>query len=788
MKIRNQMKKWIALLCVLAMVFSYVPSAFADGETEGSESTPVADSTPAQDAAPAPAAAAPDPAPAANTAPAQDAAPTSNTAPAQDAAPAPAADPAPSAPTQEAASNSVAEPIQVSTVEEYQSLDPLPTEPGVTRTEETVETKTVTNETTTPVSETVEVEQKTDTVTNEDGSTTITTETTTTTTTESETTTKQETTTTTTETYEVKSEGSYVTDSEEVAAYIAAQEEEKQEEIKADVEEKGGSYDYLIKVEEDHTVIGKTDEQIYNTDAEAAARVEELSQNEKNQDIKITSVNTEIDDSLLNQLVEGAISSVTDTDPEKLELKVETGEESSSVEVTFSSAADANAFITALSKSAEDNDINVVNYNVADVTKLGPISESDTEEKGYYVELAVYDNEGNPVVDYPGYGANLHYQLTIHVTGGVEEITLHIPDGRDLYIPKDDDDYWWWSYVGFEPGDTATYTVKIVNDTNDEYEIGEYEKTLDGPVKKMLSSKYDESYGNIVAISGNYTFYEPSSFDSARKTSNGKDAVLRSLKPYLWYAGVTTQPEYVSKYTYDERKELEDKFDNLDPAERDQNLLNYYNYMTYGEENPENGYTDVYEAWGDNLRTNLWEQTYNGVNSEKYFAGVKGKTLNEMTLQDKTWILNGRLHLDGENTCNMYQNTLWEFGETLVLRAVHAYKASAELVDEDYKVSYNEVMDTYEVKIDGLGTYKVKEEKIDTDTSKMKVVEVKTETVVEKETVPPTPDQPVVPVIPNIPFFPAEIGNNPQGDLLEIDDFMTPLAGSLIMNEGDCIN
>ena len=42
--------------------------------------------------------------------------------------------------------------------------------------------------------------------------------------------------------------------------------------------------------------------------------------------------------------------------------------------------------------------------------------------------------------------------------------------------------------------------------------------------------------------------------------------------------------------------------------------------------------------------------------------------------------------------------------------------------------------------------------------------------------------------VSTLPFFPAEVGNNPQGDLLEIDDFMTPLAGSLIMNEGDCIN
>ena len=52
----------------------------------------------------------------------------------------------------------------------------------------------------------------------------------------------------------------------------------------------------------------------------------------------------------------------------------------------------------------------------------------------------------------------------------------------------------------------------------------------------------------------------------------------------------------------------------------------------------------------------------------------------------------------------------------------------------------------------------------------------------------PIPDRPVVPVTPNIPIIPAEGGNNPQGGLLEIDDFMTPLAGAMIMNEGDCIN
>ena len=49
----------------------------------------------------------------------------------------------------------------------------------------------------------------------------------------------------------------------------------------------------------------------------------------------------------------------------------------------------------------------------------------------------------------------------------------------------------------------------------------------------------------------------------------------------------------------------------------------------------------------------------------------------------------------------------------------------------------------------------------------------------------PTPDQPVVPPVPPLP---GEGGNNPQGGLMEIDDFMTPLAGAMIMNEGDCIN
>ena len=136
----------------------------------------------------------------------------------------------------------------------------------------------------------------------------------------------------------------------------------------------------------------------------------------------------------------------------------------------------------------------------------------------------------------------------------------------------------------------------------------------------------------------------------------------------------------------------------------------------------------------------------------------------------------------------MYQNTVWLFQERLALTLVKNYIANVEVDDVDYKVEYDEINHTYEVEVAGLGTYTVKEEETETEETKLTVVDVKTETVVEKETVPPAPDQPVVPVIPNIPFFPAEVGNNPQNGLLEIDDFMTPLAGSLIMNEGDCIN
>ena len=189
----------------------------------------------------------------------------------------------------------------------------------------------------------------------------------------------------------------------------------------------------------------------------------------------------------------------------------------------------------------------------------------------------------------------------------------------------------------------------------------------------------------------------------------------------------------------------------------------------------------VYEAWKKNLLENCWHQEYNGENADTYFEKLIGTKVNDMTL-------NAFGSVDFWNTDNLYQNTVWLFQERLALTLVKNYIANVEVDDVDYKVEYDEINHTYEVEVAGLGTYTVKEEETETEETKLTVVDVKTETVVEKETVPPAPDQPVVPVIPNIPFFPAEVGNNPQNGLLEIDDFMTPLAGSLIMNEGDCIN
>ena len=67
----------------------------------------------------------------------------------------------------------------------------------------------------------------------------------------------------------------------------------------------------------------------------------------------------------------------------------------------------------------------------------------------------------------------------------------------------------------------------------------------------------------------------------------------------------------------------------------------------------------------------------------------------------------------------------------------------------------------------------------------------------DPDPVPPTPPTPPTPPVPPTPVIPAvpvafvnvdEGGANPQPGLLEIDDFATPLAGGLNMNEGDCFN
>ena len=64
----------------------------------------------------------------------------------------------------------------------------------------------------------------------------------------------------------------------------------------------------------------------------------------------------------------------------------------------------------------------------------------------------------------------------------------------------------------------------------------------------------------------------------------------------------------------------------------------------------------------------------------------------------------------------------------------------------------------------------------------------------DPDPVPPTPPTPPVtptepvPVVPAAFFTPEEGGANQQPGLLEIDDFATPLAGGLNMNEGDCFN
>ena len=793
MKIRNQMKKWIALLCVLAMVFSFVPSAFADGETDSPDSTPaVSDPAPAQDApptsnpapaqdaaptsntapaqesAPAPAAnTAPAqdaaPAPATNTAPAQNAAPTSNTAPAQDAAPAPAADPAPSAPTQEAASNSVAEPIQVSTVEEYQSLDPLPTEPVITQTEETVETKTVTNETTTPVSETVAVEQKTDTVTNEDGSTTITTEKTTTTTTESETTTTTETTKTTTDTYEVKSEGSYVTDSEEVAAYIAAQEEEKQKEIKADVEEKGGSYEYNVEITDKPSTEHIVDDETYDTHADAEPRVQKLKETENvdNQSIKIVPTKKEEERQADLKTLVGAATDLGGTINEDV-TKVE--QESTVIEATFYSLDKAQEFLNKASEVYKDQTLaDKDNITVEDL-KGKPQNE---EDKGYTCEITDY------VLDTKTW--TYHQTLTITITGaGLDEIKKDFPE---------------YSISGVEPGDAFELTVVIIDktETEDEYVLEDYSLKHGGPFFTTYASLYDarvEEYGDEVGIKygevvdrsedGRYVRIKPNSVDVYLDRYGKNFMVNWGSDNYMKYYCEQNGLDYYSyNHGFATRSEYEKVAKSID-AEK---MLEFYN-IKYGT-----NYTNYYDAFQANL-WNSWTEYYGENEDPETFW--KGKEQTKLSDLAKENIMKYQ-KLDGEID-NLYMLNSFGWSEYLVFKAVRNYKANLEIDDVNYKVEYDEINHTYEVEVAGLGTYTVKEEETETEETKLTVVDVKTETVVEKETVPPIPDEPVVPVIPNIPFFPAEIGNNPQGDLLEIDDFMTPLAGSLIMNEGDCIN
>ena len=625
----------------------------------------------------------------------------------------------------------------------------MPTEPGVTRTEEIVETKTVTNETTTPVSETVEVEQKTDTVTNEDGSTTITTETTTTTTTESETTTKQETTTTTTETYEVKSEGSYVTDSEEVAAYIAAQEEEKQKEIKADVEEKGGSYEYNVEITDTPSTEHKVEEG-YDTGDEADKRAEELrSADEADPDMEIKNIeitetaSKEERETKLNQLAEKAEELGGEVNGENTKVD----DESSTIEATFKDKQQAEEFINeALRTYGEEK---IVSYNIEETEIIR--SEDIDEGKGYHAELEV-DEKGN-------------YVLTIYITGGVKDIDICLQDGGDLNFEV-------------EPGDDISYTIRIINESQDEYEITDYERELWGPFKYILDRYYDESYGEKVDLKeyegSGITFYKPSSFESAKKQYNNREVAYSTIMAFLEYYNLT--PADFNNMTISERNALINEFN----TNGEQHVLDYYNKVL-GTAGTENEYDDFYEAWKKNLLENCWHQEYNGENADTYFEKLIGTKVNDMTL-------NAFGSVDFWNTDNLYQNTVWLFQERLALTLVKNYIANVEVDDVDYKVEYDEINHTYEVEVAGLGTYTVKEEETETEETKLTVVDVKTETVVEKETVPPAPDQPVVPVIPNIPFFPAEVGNNPQNGLLEIDDFMTPLAGSLIMNEGDCIN
>ena len=624
----------------------------------------------------------------------------------------------------------------------------MPTEPVITQTEETVETKTVTTETTTPVSETAVVEQKTDTVTNEDGSTTIITETTTTTTTESETTTTTETTITTTDTYEVKSEGSYVTDSEEVADYIAAQEKEKQKEIKADVEEKGGSYEYNVEITDKPSTEHIVDDETYDTHADAEPRVQKLKETENvdNQSIKIVPTKTEEERQADLTTLVGAATDLGGTINEDV-TKVE--QESTVIEATFDSLDKAKDFLKAASEVYKDPTLAERDIYTSELKG----KKTDDDDVGYTSAISGRFNYNTWCWD---------LEITITITGaGLEEIDVKIP-GEELIL---------------EPADGINAKITIINEAEDQYVIDSYSRNESDALLAVSKSFYekkkaeygeniDTEYAELVYQEGNKIYVKPNNFQ-----------IFRDLGRDIW------RLEYVKEYC----KEHNIDFYNADFTEKENimDALDTDDFLAFYNEKMGTDFDNFYDAYNANFKERGYASYYDEeekVKPDDYWKERKGTVLpSGITIYDV-------LTTDGEVVDNLYQSVKFMWAERLVLKAVHNYKANLEIDDVNYKVEYDEINHTYEVEVAGLGTYTVKEEEIETEETKLTVVDVKTETVVEKETVPPTPDQPVVPVIPNIPFFPAEIGNNPQGDLLEIDDFMTPLAGSLIMNEGDCIN
>lgn len=218
---------------------------------------------------------------------------------------------------------------------------------------------------------------------------------------------------------------------------IVKEQTDSQEELKQDIEGKGGTYEYEINVTDQSTTEHKSEGT--DTKEEAEKLAEELRKNGSNSDITVD----EKDNT-------GTITIQKDG---------------------FRSEEEAWQYIDQVTQAlkATGGNENIVS-DVTLVTKEvpGEMKTDASEGKGYTLRFDRYD-ENEKV-----------YYYTVDITGGLEEIQMPLFDEMDC---------------GMQPGDSFGIKITVKNESNDDYIVEDYNYAQSGPYKYIVGSKWDPSLG-----------------------------------------------------------------------------------------------------------------------------------------------------------------------------------------------------------------------------------------------------------------------------------------------------